>query len=155
MELVQVAAEIKAEGKHAFIANDFETAATKFTVALEYAQLAASKEGKDLVTTLNLNRAIANIKGGNNQEGIDAATSVLNTEGAPSHAKAYYWRATGYYNLKNHKQCLADCAASLKIRPKKNRATRQLYKISSAAQKKNNSAKSNIKSAFSGALGTV
>ena len=121
---------------------------------MQYAQLADSKEGGNLVTTLNLNIAMACIKGGNYHRGIDAATRVLNIEGASTHAKAYYWRATGYFNLKNHRRCLADCVASVKLQPK-NKSARKLYKKSLASQKKTKIAKTKIKSFFSGDLGTV
>ena len=95
---------------------------------------------------------MACIKGGHNQAGIDAATSVLNTESASTHAKAYYWRATGHFNLKNHKQCVADCIACIKLQPK-NKASRKLCKKSLEAQKKVKSAKA--KRAFSEALSST
>ena len=85
---------------------------------MDYAELVGNDEGKSLLTTLNLNFAMACIKGGYYQEGIDAATIVIATEGAATHGKAYYWRATGYFNLADHKQCIADCMASVKLQPK-------------------------------------
>ena len=122
---------------------------------MEYAELAGNDEGKNLATTLNLNLAMACIKGGNNQEGIDAATKVIATEGAATHVKAYYWRATGYFNLKDHKYCIADCVASVKLQPK-NKAARKLYKKSLAAKKKAaKSAKAKVKHLFSGAFDKV
>ena len=121
---------------------------------MEYAELAGNDEGKNLATTLNLNLAMASIKGGNNQAGIDAAAKVLATEGAATHVKAYYWRATGYFNLVDYKQCIADCVASVKLQPK-NKAARKLYKKSLAAKKKAKSAKTKAKNLFSGAFDKV
>ena len=153
---MQVAKEIKAEANGAFAKKDFETAASKYSNALDYAELAGSDAGKNLATTLNLNRAMACIKGGNYQEGIDAATKVLDTEGESTHVKAYYWRATGYFNLNDYKRCLADCVASVKLQPK-NKAARKLYKKSLAARKKAKAAKAKAKatSVFSEAFGKV
>jgi len=153
-EKLKVAEEIKAEAKEAFVSKDFEEAASKYSDALDYAELAGNDEGKNLATTLNLNLAMASIKGGNNQEGIDAATKVIATEGAATHVKAYYWRATGYFNLEDHKHCIADCVASVKLQPK-NKAARKLYKKSLAAKKKAKSAKSKAKNLFSGAFDKV
>ena len=151
---MKVAEEIKEEAKQSFVAKDFGTAASRYSDALEYAELAANDAGKNLATTLNLNRAMAYIKDGSNQEGIDAATKVIDTEGAPTHVKAYYWRATGYFNLKNHKRCIADCVASVKLQPK-NKAARKLYKKALAAQKKAKANKAKAKSLFSGAFDKV
>lgn len=151
---MKVAEEIKVEAKEAFVSKDFEAAANKYTDALEYAELAGNDEGKNLATTLNLNLAMAHIKGGNDQEGIDAATKVIATEGAATHVKAYYWRATGYFNLKDHKRCIADCVASVKLQPK-NKAARKLYKKSMEAKKKAKSAKTKAKKLFGGAFDKV
>ena len=136
------------------MSKDFGTAASRYSDALEYAELAANEEGKNLATTLNLNIAMAYIKDGSNLEGIDAATKVLDTEGAPTHVKAYYWRATGYFNIKKHKRCIADCVASVKLQPK-NKAARKLYKKALAAQKAEKATKAKAKNLFSGAFDKV
>ena len=136
------------------MSQDFENAAELYSDALEYAELVCNEKGKNLATTINLNRAMAHIKNGDNQKGIDAATKALDSVGSSTHAKAYYWRATGYFNLKNNKRCLADCVASVRLQPS-NKAARKLYKKALAAQKKVRANKSKAKSLFSGAFDKV
>ena len=104
--LVDVAEMIRAEARKLFESKEFAKAAGKYANALECAELVPAK---NLIITLKLYRAMACIKSGKNQEGIDLATTVIKIEGKKDTVtdilvKAYYWLAKGYSNMKKPKE---------------------------------------------------
>lgn len=108
----------------------------------------------ELTATLGLNQAMAYVKSANNKNAITSATRVI---GQPDHAvggtvvKAYYWRATAYFNLGEYAQCKKDCVAAAKI-DKANKSVRKLYKKATQAAK---SSKAQIKKLYKGAFDKV
>merc|ERR1712005_76101 len=91
---------------------------------------------------------------GNDKNAIASATRVIDqpddaVEGAV--VKAYYWRATAYFNLGEYAQCKKDCVAAAKI-DKSNKSVRKLYKKAMKAAK---SSKAQIKKLYKGAFNKV
>jgi len=154
-EKMQVATELKAEGKECFTNKNFSEAAALYSEALEYTGDAeGSDDSAKLVAALTLNKGIALCKAQEDNAGaINACTQVLEapevTEGY--HGKALYWRAMAKFQVGDFKGCKADCVACCKADPK-NKSARKLHKKAVAAVKE---AKAKEKALYGGFFSKV
>lgn len=150
-EKLQVATEIKEEGKEAFVKKFFEGAAEAYGDALSYLEDLESEEARVLTGSLTLNQCMAQCKSKDNAAAILSATKVLEAEetAAGYHTKALYWRAMAKYQMIDFKGCKIDCVAITKI-DAKNKAARKLYKKAGQAIK---DAKAKEKALFGGMFG--
>jgi peptidylprolyl isomerase len=147
-EKLQVANEIKDEGKEAFTKKFFENAAQAYNDALEYLDELDSEEARLLTGSLTLNQCMAYCKSKDNGAAIVSANKVLEAKEtvAGYHTKAMYWRAMAKYQMIDFKGCKADCLAVTKTDPK-NKSVRKLYKQAVKAIK---DAKAKEKALFGG-----
>merc|ERR1719498_1319385 len=149
-EKMQVANELRAEGKELFTSKNFSEAAALYEDALGYVDAAeGSDDSATLIASLTLNQAIALSKSQEDNAGaVVACTKVLEAPEVTAgyHTKALYWRAMSKFQMADFKGCKADCVACCKADPK-NKAARKLHKKATAAMKE---AKAKEKAIFGG-----
>jgi len=147
-EKLQVAEELKAEGKELQAAGAHAEAADRFRSAISYLP-----DGHSLSLSLHLNQAINEINADNNLEArrTAAAAFAIAGDNTAMAVKALYWQATAELNLGDLDAAKATSLRGCKL-DTKNKAMRKLYKKVTTAKKE---AKKKEKAIFGGMFNKV
>merc|ERR1712060_655095 len=109
------------------------------------------KDGNELVTVCELNKAACMLKVGDNYGAKNACTAVLRVD--PENVKALFRRASAYYALHDYSEAVVDLKYLVKVDPTNKEAQRLLPQAVRSAKQEQKNASSmfkNMNKAFSG-----
>jgi len=144
-EKVAQAEKLKAEGTVAFKAEDYQTAATKYTQGLKYVceneysddssdeDPAADSDNSELLISLSLNAAAAQLKLGDNSDAIKNCNKVLKLDA--TNVKALFRKGQALLGKSEFKEARAALKLAYKEDPKNKPVIALLKKVDAKAKK--------------------